>query len=132
MAKHYNKDLIKRLKNRLKTVYNRGFSTGFYLGKPMNEWAGIYGSKATKKKIYIGKVKNFYNKVMVAEIKLESGKLRLNDHMMFQGPTTGVIEQTLSSMEKHHKPIETAKQGERVAVKTKSKVRENDNVFLIS
>jgi putative protease len=120
-----------KLKIKLSTVYNRGFSTGFYLGKPINEWSQAYGSKATKKKIYLGKVKNFFKKQKVAEILIETNKLKLNDTIMFQGPTSGVIEQKIDSMEKNHKKINQAKKGERIALKTKNKVRENDRVFLI-
>jgi U32 family peptidase len=120
-----------KLKTKLSTVYNRGFSTGFYLGKPINEWSQAYGSKATKKKIYLGKVKNFYKKQKVAEILIETNKLKLNDTIMFQGPTTGVVEQKVDSMEKNHKKINKAKKGESIALKTKDKVRENDKVFLI-
>jgi len=120
-----------KLIKKLKTVYNRGFSTGFYLGKPINQWSKTYGSKATKKKIYIGKVKNFYKKINVAEIKIESNQLKLNDNIIFQGSTTGVIEQKITSMEKNHKKIKKAKKGERIAIKTNNRVRENDKVFLM-
>ena len=116
---------------KLKTVYNRGFSTGFYFGRPLNEWAGVYGSKATKKKIYIGKVKNFYKKIGVVEILVETGKIKIGDTLMFQGPTTGVVEQKVGSMEKKHNKIREAKKGERVAIKTNCLVRENDKVFLL-
>lgn len=129
--KEYNEKLKNELLKRLRTVYNRGFSTGFYLGKPINEWAKAYGSKATKEKIYIGKVKNFYKKIKVVEILIEANKLKLNDKIMFQGPTTGVVEQKITSMEKNHKKIEKAKKGERIAIKTYSLVRENDKIFLI-
>jgi len=128
----YNKNLKDKLLTKLKTVYNRGFSTGFYLGKPLNEWSQAYGSKATKKKILIGKVKNFYKKINVAEIKIESNKLKLNDTIMFQGPTTGVITQKVTEMQKHHKEIKTAKKGENIAVKTKTKIRQNDKVYKLT
>lgn len=121
----------KQLLNKLKTVYNRGFSTGFYLGKPINQWGKTYGSKATKKKIHIGKVKNYYKKINVAEILLESNQLKVGDSIMFQGPTTGVIEQNITSMQKNHKEIKKAKKQEKIAIKTSQLVRENDKVFLL-
>ncbi len=126
-----DKGFNKQLLTKLKSVYNRGFSTGFYLGKPINQWSKAYGSKATIKKIYIGKVKNFYKKHSVAEILIESNKLKLDDKIMFQGPTTGVTEQTLTSMEKNHKKIKKAKKGQKIAIKTNHLVRENDKVFLL-
>jgi putative protease len=122
-----NKSLIKKLK----TVYNRGFSTGFYLGKPLNEWSKAYGSKATTKKIYIGKVLNYYKKIKVAEIVLETGNLKLNDNIMFQGNKTGVTTQTLTSIQIKNKPVKEAKKQQKVGIKTKQKLRINDKVFLI-
>jgi len=120
-----------RLTKKLKSVYNRGFSTGFYLGKPLDGWTKAYGSKATKKKNYIGKVKNFYKKINVAELKIESDQLKLKDNIMFQGPTTGVLEQKIISMQKNKKPIKKAKKGELIAIQTKKQVRENDKLFLL-
>jgi len=127
-----DKGFSKRLLAKLKTVYNRGFSTGFYLGKPMNEWAGVYGSKATKKKVYIGKVLNYYKNVRVAEILLETDSLELGQNIMFQGNKTGVVEQNVKSMEIKNKKINKAKKGQKVGVKTNKKIRQNDKVFLIS
>jgi U32 family peptidase len=127
----YDKGLKTKLRQKLKTVYNRGFSTGFYLGKPLDGWTKVYGSKATKKKVYIGKVKNFYKNLGVAEILIESHELKINDQLMFQGPTTGVIQQKIDSMQKDHKEIKKAKKKSRIALKTKKLVRENDKVYII-
>ena len=123
--------LKKKLLKKLKTVYNRDFSSGFYLGKPVNEWVDAYGSKATKKKIYLGYIKNFYNEVSVAEVILETDNIKLNDRIMIQGPTTGVFEQNASSMETNHKKVTSAKKGKRVGIKIIRKARINDKVYLI-
>ena len=40
---------------RLKTVFNRGFWDGYYLGQRLGEWTRNYGSAATERKIYVGK-----------------------------------------------------------------------------
>ena len=125
--KNHNKtNLLKKLK----TVYNRGFSKGFYLGKPLQEWSKTYGSKATKKKIYIGFIKNFYKKIKVAEIKIESHGLKLGDTLMIQGNKTGVFEEKVKSMEINHKQVKQVKKG-RVGIKLKKIARENDKVFII-
>jgi len=129
--KNYNNQLKTKLKNKLKTVYNRGFSTGFYLGKPLNEWSKAYGSKAKQKKVYLGKVLNFYKKHSVAEIKLETHGIKLNDKLMFQGNKTGVKEHKINSIEINHKRFNNAKKGQRVGVKVAFIVRKNDKVFLI-
>lgn len=124
--------LKKELDEKLDTVYHRGSSGGFFLGKPINEWAGCSGSQATQKKVYIGKIKHFFKKISVAEIKL-LGKIKLNidDTILIQGPTTGNIEEKITSLEKEHESVKVASGGERVAIAVKSLVRENDDVYLI-
>jgi U32 family peptidase len=126
-------DLLRdSLLKELKTVYNRDLSPGFYLGIPTSEdHTDAYGSKATKTKIYVGFVKNFYQKVDAAEIKLESSELTVGDNMMIQGPTTGVYEQKVESMQINKETVESAKKGKSVAVKVKRIVRPNDKVFIL-
>ena len=68
----YSADKIRIWKKRLATVFNRGFWNGYYLGQRLGEWSEVYGSKATKKKILLGKVTNYFTNLQVAEFKLES------------------------------------------------------------
>jgi len=120
-----------KLLEKLKTVYNRGFSNGFYLGKPINAWTDKYGSKATKKKVYIGIVKNFYKQHSVAEIKIESGSIKIGDEIMFQGNKTGIFQQKVLSMEINGKKVSKSDSKNSVGIKTENIVRKNDKVFLI-
>ena len=47
---------------RLKTVFNRGFWNGYYLGQRLGEWSRNYGSEATERKVYAGRgIKYFSN-----------------------------------------------------------------------
>ena len=124
-------NLRKQLMEKLKEVYNRGFSSGFYLGKPINEWSKVYGSKAAARKEYLGYILHFYNKAKVAEIKIEAGKIKLGDRIMIQGPTTGVYEQKAESMEINHKKIGSAEKGMTIALKMGIYARKNDKVFVI-
>jgi len=129
--KRFSKKLVDKLTKELKKVYNRGFSTNFYLGIPDKKtYTDEYGSKATKRKKYLGYVKNFYKKINVAEIKLESGSIKIGDNLLIIGNKTGVIEEKINSMEINHKKVKQAKKGQRVAIKFKNKVRENDKVYL--
>ncbi len=125
----FTEKLKKELVDKLKTVYNRGFSNGFYLGLPTsNDFATIEGSAATRKKLEIGKVTNFYkNKgVMVARLIKD---VKVGDDILIIGNKTGVVEQQIKSMQIEYKDIKKAKSGELVAVKTDKPVRENDLVF---
>jgi putative protease len=125
------KDLKEEISHELKKVYNRGFSSGFYLGKPLNEWTENPGSQALKRKEYSGIVKNYYKKQGVAEIKVESNEFKIGDEIIFQGPTTGVFSQTAESIEIEHKSVKEAIKGQIVGVKTKQLVRQNDRVYVM-
>ncbi len=130
--KKLTKIQINQLIKKLKTVYNKKFSKGFYLGLPTeHDFTDIYGSASNQTKQYIGIIKNFYKKIKVAEIKLETGSLKLGDKTMIQGNKTGCFEQSIKSMEINHKPVTKATKGQRVGIKFAKEARENDKVFLI-
>ena len=133
--KYKEKKFTKQIKNKLikkiKTVYNRGFSSGFYLGKPINEWTDEYGSKATKKKIFVGKIINYYQKINVAEIKIKSHELKIGNNILIIGPTTGVHEQTVESMQiSKNKNVKIAKKGSSVGLKVNVRIRPNDKLYI--
>ena len=123
--------LKKELIEKVDSVFHRGFSDGFYFGRQISEWSGGNGSKATHRKIHIGIVTNFFKKVSVAEIKVEGRDFKVGDKLMFQGPTTGVKELDVISIEENEQPTEIAKKGTLVGVKLSEIVRENDQVFMI-
>ena len=125
-------NLKKELMQELKKVYNREFSSGFYLGRPISEWTHSYGSQATHKKIHLGKVVHYYPKINVAEIQIQANKtLKLKDNIIIQGQETGILQQSVVSMEKDHKQIKSAKQGDTIAIKVDKKVKRNDEVYKI-
>lgn len=53
----YNRAMVETLYDELKSVFNRGMSSGYYLGREQG-WASGYGNKATRRKVYIGDVTN--------------------------------------------------------------------------
>jgi len=116
----------------LSKVYNRGFGNGFYLGKPIDEWSHSYGSQATERKIHIGRVTHFYPKISVAEVLIEAGKtVKQQDELQFEGETTGIYRQKISSMEIDHISVKKAGQGDKFAVKLNSKVKAGDKVYKV-
>ena len=116
----------------LEKVYNRGFSTGFYFGVPSSdEYAGVDGTKATTRKVYVGKVLNYFKKPKAAHILLESGMIKLNDQLLIIGETTGLIELTLDDIIINDKSSRSAKKGEEVTFVTPELVRRNDKVYLV-
>jgi len=134
---YYEKKLTdeakKNLLKELEEVYNRGFSSGFYFGKPSSEdYADIYGSKATKRKEYIGKVLNYYKRNKIAYIKLETGNLKTDDEIMITGPTSGVVNLKLEKILLEEAFVDKAIKGDKITFPCEDLVRHNDAVYIIS
>lgn len=125
----------KRLIEKAKTVYNRDFSTGFYMGKPMKEWANTSGSNATKTKVYIGFISKVYKKVGAIDVKLESGELNLGDTILLIGDKSGVHEHKVESMQiDPGVDVKSVKKGKVAGILVKSlaqNIRPNDKVFIL-
>jgi putative protease len=127
--KKYTTASKKKLLENVRQVYNRDFSSGFYMHRPVKDFTDAYGSKATKKKTYVGYVKNYYKKPSAAEIKVEAHGLKINDTLLFIGPTTGVYETKIKSMQFENKDIKKIKKGS-VGIVVDKIVRKNDKVYL--
>ncbi|MEI6049475.1 MAG: peptidase U32 family protein [Bacteroidota bacterium] len=125
----YDKEKTEVWRNRLSTVFNRGFWDGYYLGQKMGEWNTNYGSSATKRKVYIGKITNYFKKLNVAEIKLENGDLNNGDTIFFTGPTTGVVEYNVDEIRVDLMVTEKAGKGELCSVKISDYLRRSDKVY---
>ena len=125
----YNKEKIETLTAKLSTVYNRGFWDGYYLGRKLGEWSEIYGSKATKKKIYIGKCLNYFSKINVAEFIVETNSIEKGDEIIIIGPTTGVLETTLDEIRVELKTIEKAVKGEKFSIPVNIVIRRADKLY---
>ena len=112
----YTSELAASLKAELSEVFNRGFWDGYYQGARLGEWSAVYGSSATRKKVYCGKVTNWFDRIGVAEIAVESVPLKVGAHCMATGATTGVIEFTVNDLRVALKPAEEAVKGVRCSV----------------
>lgn len=114
---------------RLKTVFNRGFWDGYYLGQRLGEWSHQYGSNATKKKVYIGKGMKYFSNIGVAEFLMESGSLKVGDEILITGPTTGAITRTVDEIRVALQPVEETVKGEHFSIKMEEKIRPSDKLF---
>jgi putative protease len=114
---------------RLATVFNRGFWDGYYLGQKLGEWNNKYGSNATKRKLYLGKITNYFRKINVAEIKLENGDLSSGDILLITGPSTGVIEYTVEEIRVDLRTTSIARKGEFCSIRTPDFLRRSDKVY---
>ncbi|MCF7905773.1 U32 family peptidase [Candidatus Gracilibacteria bacterium] len=128
----YTKELIEELFTDLRTVYNRGPSKGFYFGRPVGAWSRSYGSKATTRKIHVGRVTHFFPRASVAEILVQSGELQAGDNMYIIGPTTGTVKVCVEEIRNESgESISEATKGMTVTFSVPDIVRNNDDVFVI-
>ncbi len=134
----YRKALDKKLSKKeieismkeLGKVYNKGFSSGFYLGLPTSkDFSNIEHSSATEKKQFVGKITHYYPKINVATIKLVS-ELKIGDKIAVIGKTTGIINSDIKRIEIKNSPVEKAIKGQEIGIKLPL-VRKNDEVYVI-
>lgn len=116
-------------KERLATVFNRGFWDGYYLGRKMGEWSDNPGSKATKRKVYIGKGMKYYEAAGIGEFQMEAQDVFIGDELVITGPTTGVIEMVLTEMRVDDEPAEKAKRGSTITFPVSDKIRPSDKLY---
>jgi U32 family peptidase len=116
---------------RLSKVFNRGFWNGYYLGQRLGEWSSNYGSGATHKKIYIGKVTNYFKNIEVAEFLIEAQNLHKGDEIIVIGETTGVYEDIAKEIRVDLKEVETVEKGSYFSMKTTTLLRRNDKLYKV-
>lgn len=114
---------------RLSRVFNRGFWDGYYQGQMLGEWNNQSGSLATQKKVYVGRGVKYFNKLRVAEFKIEAATLSVGDKILITGPTTGALEAEVKEIRFDLKPVRTAFQGQHVSIPLETKIRNNDKLY---
>lgn len=112
----YSREMGTALKARLAEVFNRGFWDGYYMGAYLGQWSDVYGSQSTLKKVYVGKVTNWFDRIGVAEITVESAALEAGDNVMAVGATTGVVEFAADDIRVNLKTVSVAGKGARCSV----------------
>ncbi len=115
----------------LATVFNRGFWDGYYQGQKLGEWCDVYGSKATERKVYVGKCMKYFSKLGVTEFLIENVDLHVGDKILVTGITTGALIQTVEEIRYDLEPVQTATRGQRISIKTNEKVRPNDKLYVL-
>ncbi len=127
----FNEKNINLLLEELKTVFNRGFWGGYYLGKTFGEWSDRYGSQATTRKIQIGKVTKYFSKINVGSILLQSDEVNIGDNLLIIGPTTGVIEYKIEEIRIDDVKVSKATKNDEFSIQIDTKLRPNDKVFKV-
>ena len=116
---------------RLRTVFNRGFWNGYYLGQRLGEWTRHYGSNATERKVYAGKGIRYFSNIGVAEFLVEAAELHVGDKLLITGHTTGAMYVTLDEARVNLKPVDTVKKGTHVSFKVPDRIRPNDKLYIM-
>lgn len=127
----FTEDRIRNWDARLAKVYNRGFWNGYYLGQRLGEWTEKYGSQATQKKMYLGKVTNYFSRIGVAEVRMDTNEVDLNDNILFLGDTTGVYEDKVKELRVDLKKRDKATKGEVVSIPVSKLVRRGDKLYKV-
>ena len=128
----YSKEKIDHWMQRLATVFNRGFWDGYYLGRKLGEWSERYGSQATENKVYLGLIRNYFGKINVAEVQLQTNEtLKVGDEIMVIGETTGVYRDTVKELRTDRDPVPEVHQGDRFSFATTELLHRGDKVYRV-
>ncbi|MCL5018487.1 MAG: U32 family peptidase [Candidatus Pacearchaeota archaeon] len=131
LDKKLSKKEISESMKELEKIYNKGYSSGFFLKMPTaDDFAKIEHSASQEKKHFVGKIIHYFDNVKVAAIRLVS-ELKVGDEIIIIGKTTGIVKTKVSSIEKNRKKISSAKKGNEIGIKVPSIVRNNDEVYVI-
>lgn len=125
----YSEEKIAVWDERLARVFNRGFWNGYYLGQRLGEWSPVYGSQATRKKVYIGRCTNYFSKLGVAEFYLETQDLKVGDEYLITGATTGAVEGVAEDIRTDRDPVEKVEKGCYFSIKVGQIVHRNDRLY---
>ena len=126
----YSREYAEELKVTLSKVFNRGFWGGYYAGAKVVEHSTNYGSSATRRKVYVGKVTNYFKRLGVAEVLIEASPLAVGDEILWMGETTGCIEQVVGEIRLDLNPVDAVKQGDVCSIKVEgSEIRRGDKLY---
>lgn len=128
---NYTKEKVAEWMGRLETVYNRGFWGGYFLGQELGEWTDASGSKATQKKVFLGKGLHYYSKAQIGEFKIEAQSLKVGDQFLVTGTTTGVVEGSVEEIRVNDKIVEEAKRGDECTFKIDTVIRSSDKLYKV-
>ncbi len=125
----YSTEKIGAWKVRLSKVYNRGFWDGYYLGRKMGEWNDSYGSKATEKKIFLGRGIKYFKKINVGEFKMESHSLKKGDQILVTGPSIGAYKTIVDEIRLDDANVDTVVKGDTFSIQIDETIRPSSKLY---
>jgi putative protease len=129
----FRREEFQPLEAELATVFNRGFwDGGYYCGGQMGEWAASGNSQATRKRIQLGVVSNFFTRIGVVEFALWQQELLPGSELLVEGPTTGAVQTIAETLRVDGQLVDKAVKGDKVTFALHEKARRQDKVFLLA
>ena len=125
----YNTEKIARWMKSLEEVYNRGFWNGYYLGQKMGEWSKTHGSKATQRKIFLGRGIHYFPKAQIGHFQIEAYDLKVGDKILIIGDKTGVIETEVKELQVEGEVVQAAGKGTECTFPLTQKIRKSDALY---
>ncbi len=128
---NYSMSSVEHWTKKLATVYNRGFWDGYYLGRKIGEWNDSYGSKATEKKLFLGKGLKYYGKMKVGEFKIESHSLKIGDQILITGPNIGAHKTTIKEMRVDNVSVTNVVKGDSFTIQLDEIIKPSTKLYKI-
>ncbi|MCK9410044.1 MAG: U32 family peptidase [Bacteroidetes bacterium] len=125
----YTQEKIAKWREALATVYNRGFWDGYYLGRTTGEWSDSADSKASTRKVYLGKGLNYFPKPKIAHFRLEAQSIDVGDEIIITGPTTGYVNTTVKELRVNNQIVQHAHKGDEITFPLEEVVRPSDSLY---
>lgn len=115
----------------LNRVYNKGFSSGFLIRSPTNDdFSRVENSSSTEKKVLIGRVVHYFDKIQVAAVKIIHGKIKVGDEVLIIGDKIGFLRQKVERIEINKKSVDFAEKGREIGLKIPN-AKKGDEVYLV-
>jgi U32 family peptidase len=127
----FTDEKVKDWMSALEGVYNRGFSPGYYLGRPLPTISSDPGNKSKNERIFVGLVNHYFSKAKIAEVNLQASPLKLGDKIAVMGHSTGIVYSDVDSIMEDEKNLDFADNPAMVTVPINDRVRKNDKVYII-
>ncbi|MFD2518379.1 peptidase U32 family protein [Salinimicrobium flavum] len=125
----YSEEKTEQWMDRLSTVYNRGFWSGYYLGQKLGEWSKTSGSQAIQKKVYVGKGMHYFPKAGIGEFLIEAYDIKRGDKILVTGPTTGAKELAIEEMFVNDVSADKAVKGDSCTIQLPFRIRLSDKLY---
>lgn len=127
----YSPKKINNWQKRLESVYNRGLSDGYYLGKKQGQWSITPDNQAPKEKIFVGNVEKYYKKAKIMQLKVMAHALSTGNSILVTGKSTGVLHDKVTEIwDDLDKSVVSIQNPGLVTIPVQNPVRRGDKVYI--